>query len=51
MPLSGAAAITPSGYRRRVDRRDECAAWLVGGIGIAGIAVMLAIDVLLFQAV
>ncbi len=51
MPLSGEAAATPSGYRRRVDRRDEHVAWLVGSIGFAGIAVMLAIDVLLFQIV
>ena len=47
----GEAAVTPSGYRRRVDRRDEHVAWLVGSIGFAGIAVMLAIDVLLFQIV
>jgi hypothetical protein len=51
MPLSGEAAVTHSGYRRRVDRRDEHVAWLVGSIGFAGIAVMLAIDVLLFQIV
>jgi hypothetical protein len=51
MPLSGEAAATLSVYRRRVDRRDEHVAWLVGSIGFAGIAVMLAIDVLLFQIV
>ncbi len=51
MPLSGDAAVTPSGYRRRMPQRDEHVAWLVGGIGFAGIALMLAIDVLLFQIV
>jgi hypothetical protein len=51
MPLSGDAAVTLSGYGRRVHRRDEYVGWLVGSIGIAGIALMLAIDVVLFQIV
>jgi hypothetical protein len=30
--------------------KDQGVVWLVGGIGIVGIALMLAIDLLLFQA-